>query len=157
MCLLESHLQILIIFINAFHFRIPDALKNRTEVDIADLPNDGYFHFYIGYHLKESAMRSLFPKLFLDFGFLEQKLRITGLPNTLGDLNQYKDEITSGDARNIEFIEQLSTFFSNIEEIITKSPDSCLLQYALGSDGLIKEEALKQAKHFPNRVFFHDL
>lgn len=36
----------------------------------------------------------MFPKLFLDFGFLEQKLRATGLPNTLGDLKMFQNEIT---------------------------------------------------------------
>lgn len=132
-------------------------MENRTELDLTDLPNDHYFHFYIGYHLKESGMRSLFPKLFLDFGFLEQKLRITGLPNTLGDLNQYKDEITNGLKDKIELIEQLSTFFSSIEEIITRSPDTCLLQCALTTDNLVRKEALRQARSFPNRVWFDDL
>lgn len=56
-------------------------------------PHDGYFHFYIAYHLKEANMIEMFPKLFLDFGFLEQKLRATGLPNTLGDLKMFEKEI----------------------------------------------------------------
>lgn len=120
------------------------------------MPNDGYFHFYIGYHLKESGMRHLFPKLYFDFGFLEQKLRYTELPNTLGDLNTYKDEIAGTDVYRKELLEELTDFLANIEAIL-KTEDTCLLQYALTTDNKIKVEALKQAKWFPNRIWFDDM
>lgn len=68
-------------------------MENRQEPNIIQFPHDAYFHFYIAYHFKEANMIEMFPKLFLDFGFLEQKLRATGLPNTLGDLKIFEKEI----------------------------------------------------------------
>jgi hypothetical protein len=68
-------------------------MKSRKEYELFDFPNDNYFYFNIGCHLKEADMGKIFPLLYLDIGFLEKKLRITGLPNTIGDLKTYKAEI----------------------------------------------------------------
>lgn len=99
-------------------------------------------------------MCQLFPKLYLDFGFLEQKLRSTGLPNLLGDFTTYKYEIIGGDATRTMLWEELKDFLPTIEEAIVKSKDTCLLQYAITTSTAIRREAIKQAQRFPNRVFF---
>lgn len=139
------------------NYRINDAINNRTEPFIIDLPNDYYFHFYIGYHLKEADMLTIFADLYLDFGFIEQKLRFTGLPNTLGDFNCYHDQIVGSVPKRIKFIDELTDFLANIEEILIGTPDTCLLQYALTADDLIRFEAQKQAKKFTNRIWFSDM
>lgn len=138
-------------------YRIPEALRDRTEPNITDLLDDKYFHFYIGYHLKESAMLSLFPDLYFDFGFVEQKLRYTGLPNTLGDFNSYKSEIAGKDQNRVRLLEDLTDFLANIEEILLRTPDTCLLQYALTTDNAVKIEAMHQARKFTNRIWFTDM
>lgn len=138
-------------------YRIPEALRDRTEPNITDLLDDKYFHFYIGYHLKESGMLSLFPDLYFDFGFVEQKLRYTGLPNTLGDFNSYKSEITGHDSNRVRLLEDLTDFLANIEEILLRTPDTCLLQYALTTDNAVKIEAMLQARKFTNRIWFTDM
>lgn len=138
-------------------YQIADALRKRTEPNIDGLKDDKYFHFYIGYHLKESAMLSLFPELYFDFGFVEQKLRYTGLPNTLGDFNSYKTEIAGNDAKRVELLDALTDFLANIEEILLRTPDTCLLQYALTTDNAIKTEAMHQARKFTNRIWFTDM
>lgn len=74
-------------------YSINEALIDRKDPTITNLPDDDYFYFYIGYHLKESNILNLFPILYLDYGFLETKLRITGLPSTLEDLSVYRHEI----------------------------------------------------------------
>lgn len=130
------------------------ALENRTEPDIIDLPDDRYFHFFIGYHLKNANMKEIFPKLYLDFGFLEQKLRSTGLSNMLGDFSEYKDEITGGDKTRTILLDHLMEFLPTIEEFIVKSRNTCLLQYAITADKAIREEAIKQAQKFPQRIWF---
>lgn len=140
-----------------FFIRILDALAARTEPDISDLPDDKYFHFFIGYHLKEGNIKDIFPKLYFDFGFLEQKLRSTGLPNLLGDLDKYKSEITGNDQTKLAFLQDLTEFLKTIEELIIKSMDTCLLQYAITTDTAVRLEALKQARMFPHRIWFNGM
>lgn len=139
------------------NYRINEALQNRTELYIADLPNDEYFHFYIGYHLKEANMHSLFADLYLDFGFIEQKLRYTRLPNTLGDFNVYHNAIVGNVPKRNQFIDELTDFLANIEEILIRTPDTCLLQYALTASASIRLEAQKQAQRYANRIWFSDM
>lgn len=102
-------------------------------------------------------MKEIFPKLYLDFGFLEQKLRSTGLPNMLGDFAEYKDEITGGDKTRATLLDHLMEFLPTIEEFIVKSKNTCLLQYAITADSVIRVEAIKQARKFPQRVWFNGM
>lgn len=134
-----------------------EALRARSEPFIKQLPNDEYFHYYIGYHLKEcgSHARHIFPMLYYDFGFLEQKLRYTGLSNTLGDFKLYGNEIINNGKPRIP-IEELTDFLANIEELLLASKDGCLLQYALSEGNAVGEEARKQAQMFKNRIWFYD-
>lgn len=100
----------------------------------------------------------IFPLLYLDFGFLEQKLRITGLPNTIGDFKTYNSEILGPNptVHRIELINELLDFLPGVEEFLYKSKYTCLLQYALTSSGLLKDEALRQAAKYPNRLWMED-
>lgn len=80
-----------------FHYRITQALENRKEFELFTSSNSYYYYFYhcIGYHLLESNNLDLFPKLFLDFAFLGEKLRSDGFSYTIGDLKYYRKQITS--------------------------------------------------------------
>ncbi|XP_058836484.1 uncharacterized protein LOC131693031 isoform X2 [Topomyia yanbarensis] len=139
-------------------YRISEALHNRTELDLLKFfPNDNYFHFYIANHLKKSEMHELFPTLFLDFGFLEQKLRYTGLPNTVGDLRLYQEHIFNRVDDPESFAEALTEFLMGAEVLLSKSADTCLLQLALNCRGLIATEAKIQANQYDNRVWFCDI
>lgn len=155
-------------------FRIVDALAKRTDPNVVgDQLNDKYFYFYIAHHLIMAGQSELMPKLYSDIGFLEQKLRATGLANTIGDLNAYRNKIICND-KNIErFMDELLRFLPNVEEMLKKSDDTSLLQYAISSDGLLQRigqshrsedqnadvlqrEALRQAEQFRHRIFFID-
>ncbi|XP_055383410.1 uncharacterized protein LOC129613396 isoform X2 [Condylostylus longicornis] len=138
------------------NYRISNALNHRYEYDLVELPNDDYFHYFIGYHLREANMIEYFPKLYLDFGFLGQKLRASGLPNTIGDLKYYRSEITGGDKYREQLVDSLLEFLPNIEEMIFRSSDTYLLQYALMGNGILHEEAYKQVQQFPDKIFFID-
>lgn len=138
-------------------YNIEKMLRDRSEPDLIDLANDDYIHFYMAYHLKEAGYEHLFPKLFLDFGFLEQKLRFTGLTNTLGDLSCYRNEIVNGDSRKARLLEELVQFLPSIEEMIYKTTDTSLLQYCLNARGIVFEEAESQAKRFRDRAWFNDI
>lgn len=155
-------------------FRIVDALANRTDPNIvSEQLNDKYFYFFIAHHLMMAGRSELMPKLYLDIGFLEQKLRVAGLANTIGDLNAYRDKITCNERNNERFMDELLKFLPNVEEMLKKSEDTSLLQYAISSDGLLQRigqsqrsddqnadvlqrEALRQASQFKHRLFFID-
>lgn len=97
----------------------------------------------------------MFPKIFLDFGFLDQKLRATGLPNTIGDLKLYRQLITGGNTKSEQLLDELLQFLKSSEEVICKSEDTCMLQYAITAGGILQEEAIRQAQQFTDRVWFH--
>lgn len=139
------------------NYKIAETLAGRTEVNLRGFPDDNYFYYYIGYHLKHAEMHELFPRLFLDLGFLEQQLRNTRLPNTIGDLELYKDSIISNCKENYEILMDLIDFLPNVEEMLFKSPDACLLQYAINYEGDLKNEALRQAAKFTNRIWMEDM
>lgn len=138
-------------------YDIDTVLQRRREPELFDLPDDGYVHYYIGYHLARSGHTELFPELFLDFGFLEQKLRHTGLPNTCGDLEEYRTSIVANDEGKRRLWKELMQFLPTIEEMVHENNDTSLLQYALNASDTIAKEAKRQAAKFTNRVWFADV
>ncbi|XP_055854112.1 uncharacterized protein LOC129917911 isoform X2 [Episyrphus balteatus] len=136
------------------YYKIVEVLENRKDVELFSFNNDFYFYHCIGYHLRESGKLDLFPKLFLDFGFLGEKLRSDGFANTIGDLNYFRKEITDEDPSKDKLLSELLEFLPSIEEMLFRSADTCLLQYALMADGLVYEEAVRQASMFSDKVWF---
>ncbi|EDV98505.1 GH23155 [Drosophila grimshawi] len=123
---------------------------------------DSYFYSHIGHHLiklSNSTDRSnLFRKIFLDFRFLDKKIRNETTPRnargsvlpTLQTLKLYKAHID-----NDELIDALLDFLPNVEEQLIKSKYSNLLQIALMADkGAVFEEALRQAQRYSKYVWF---
>lgn len=102
-------------------------------------------------------MHNLFPDLFTDFGFLEQKVRYTGLPNTVGDLRLFQHRIFTRMDNADFFAELLTEFLMGAEVLLSKSEDACLLQLALNCTGMIADEAKLQASQYNNRVWFCDM
>lgn len=138
------------------YYKIVETLENRKDVDLFSYNNDFYFYRCIGYHLRESGQLDLFPKLFLDFGFLGEKLRSDGFANTIGDLNYFRKEITDNDSNKDKLVCELLTFLPSIEEMLFRSADTCLLQYALMTEGPVYEEAVRQASLFPDKMWFSE-
>lgn len=126
----------------------------RTELELG-FPEDNYFHFYIGYHIAGAKEFDLFD-LYIDFGFLEEKIRVAKLPNTLGDLMKFKDEIV-GNKNRKELLEELKYFLATSEQLLFRSDDMTLLQCALTYEGIIKEEAQRQIAKYYDRVWLKDI
>ncbi|XP_053669399.1 uncharacterized protein LOC128719787 [Anopheles marshallii] len=137
------------------NYSIREKLDNRRELELTnEFPNDDYFHFYIGYHIDKAGEHDLFPVLYQDFGFLEQKLRIAGLANTVGDLRKYQDKIFPH--VDEEFIIDALIEFLMVAECLL-SDDSRLLQRALNFPGEIGNMAKVQVEQFKNHLWFCDV
>ncbi|XP_052872463.1 uncharacterized protein LOC128277900 [Anopheles cruzii] len=137
-------------------YSIREKLAHRRELElINEFPNDDYFHFYIGYHIDEAREYDLFEQLYQDFGFLEQKLRIAGLANTVGDLRKYQDHIFPQLEDKDSLIDTLIDFLTGGECLL--SDDARLLQRALNFPGEIALMAERQVEKFRNRVWFRDV
>ncbi|KAL9925573.1 death-associated APAF1-related killer [Glossina fuscipes fuscipes] len=139
------------------YYKVHQCLEFRSEVDLfCDKPlHDKYFFKYIGFHLLGAEYFDLFPKLYFDFGFLEQKMRSVGLLSSVADLKDYKREITSYDmSRAPNLFKHIIDFLAKVEEKIYHIADTCLLQYALMSEEPIQNLALKQISQFPRRAWF---
>ncbi|KFB47294.1 hypothetical protein ZHAS_00015324 [Anopheles sinensis] len=139
-------------------YSIREKLANRRELELMhEFPNDDYFHFYIGYHIEQAGQQEhdLFQELYQDFGFLEQKLRIAGLANTVGDLRKYQDYIFPALEDRDSIIDTLIDFLMGAECLL--SEDSRLLQRALNFPGEIARMAERQVEKYKNRVWFQDV
>lgn len=136
-------------------YEVDKIFRERKELDL-EFPDDNYFYYFIPYHFVGAKRNDLF-ELYLDFGFLEQKMRLTKLPNTVGDLIRFSDEITGGKLEIMEFLEELINFLTHSERLLVKSADINLLQLALTSSELVKKKAEDLIQEFPNRVWMNDL
>lgn len=136
-------------------YEVDKIIRERKDLNL-DFPRDNYFHYFIPYHLVGSNRRDLF-RLYLDFDFLEQKMRFTRLTNTVGDLRRFAEFIVDGHKIREEFLNELVIFLPNSEQQLYESNDVNLLQLALNSSGKIQEEAKRQIKNFPDRVWMEDI
>ncbi|XP_059607812.1 uncharacterized protein LOC132255707 [Phlebotomus argentipes] len=132
-------------------YEIQRVLEARTEPNVLKFPNDHYFYTFIGYHLIHGELFDTFVQLFSDFGFLEVKIRESGLTNTIGDLRMYQE---LGSPVVFPFFEHLQYFLPNIEARIYQSRDLTLLQQALGGSFAIASEARQQLMQFPDKLWF---
>ncbi|XP_016929946.2 uncharacterized protein Dark [Drosophila suzukii] len=153
----------------ALHQRIVDHYNITKAFDHDDLilPSlDKYFYSHIGHHLKtiEPTERvTLFRKVFLDFRFLEQKIRHDttawnasgSILNTLQQLKFYKSYICDNDSKYERLVNAILDFLPKIEENLIRSKFTDLLRIALmAEDEAIFEEAHRQVQRFSDRVWF---
>lgn len=147
------------------------------------LPNlDSYFYKHIDHHISKINNNierdTLFRKVYLDFRFLDQKIRNDCTPlgawgsvlHTLQVLNLYKAQIikekhymcthqSSDYNDNVIYynllVNALIKFLPNAEEKLIRSEFSCLLQIALMTEvGVVYDEAFRQAQRLPSYVWF---
>lgn len=76
------------------YYSFVEDLEARKEVlpfnrDIHDV----YFFLCVGYHLKKAKLVEYFPQIYLDYGFLEQKIRNVDMLSTIADLETFQEYI----------------------------------------------------------------
>ncbi|EDW71398.1 apoptotic protease-activating factor 1 [Drosophila virilis] len=142
------------------YYNIPQVFDSYNGLTLPHL--DNYFYSHIGDHLSKLnnslEKKSLFRKIFLDFRFLDQKIRNDSTPwnargsvlHTLQVLRFYGEQIADND-----LLCTLMDFLLNAEEKLIRSEFTCLLQIALmTAEGALYDEAYRQAQLFPNYVWF---
>ncbi|KAH0540718.1 uncharacterized protein LOC123275535 isoform X1 [Cotesia glomerata] len=68
--------------------------------DYSNLPQDNYSYAYIGYHLDQARMYADFPTLYLNFDFIQAKIRNSGVNDLLIDLKKYRRHIINDETEN---------------------------------------------------------
>ncbi|XP_034104469.1 uncharacterized protein LOC117568159 isoform X1 [Drosophila albomicans] len=164
-----------------FSLPIPNAdALNKKIVDFYDIPRlieqcndtnlpnlDCYFYSHIGHHLSKVSNKiervKLFRMIYLDFRFLEQKIRSDRTPwnargsilHTLNTLKCFRDEIVDNDSHYRDLLNDVLVFLTKAEEKLISSPFTSLLRIALMSEeGPVHDEALRQVRRFPDFVWF---
>ncbi|KAG5680980.1 hypothetical protein PVAND_010454 [Polypedilum vanderplanki] len=135
-------------------YEVETIFRNRNGLELK-FYDDRYFHFFIGYHILGAKRFDLFD-IYLDFGFLEEKIRIAKLPNILGDLKKFSNEIKQHEGDHKGLVDELMFFLPTIENLLIQSSDITLLQYALTHEGVVKKAAEEQSMKFTDRVWFND-
>lgn len=162
-------------------FSIPQVFDETNGLLIPNL--DSYFYKHIGHHISKIndniERETLFRKVYLDFRFLDQKIRNDCTPlgargyvlPTLQVLRLYEAQIINEkqymcahqssdykDNDNVYYdllLNALITFLLNAEEKLIRSEFSCLLQIALMTEvGVVYDEAFRQAQRLPSYVWF---
>ncbi|KAH8328889.1 hypothetical protein KR074_009897, partial [Drosophila pseudoananassae] len=155
----------------ALHQRIVDHYNITKAFDHDDLiltSLDRYFYSHIGHHLmaiEPSEKVALFRKVFLDFRFLEQKIRhdttawnaCGSILDTLHQLKFYKKHICDNDLHYESLVNSILDFLPKIEENLIRSKFTDLLRIGLmDEDETIFGEAYRQVQQFKDRVWFLD-
>ncbi|XP_017148980.1 uncharacterized protein LOC108159879 [Drosophila miranda] len=146
------------------HYNITKAFDDDDDLTVPFL--DGYFYCHIGHHLtnlEHSESVALFRKIFLDFRFLEQKIRYDktawnasgSILNTLQQLKFYSSYIIDNDPKFKRLVNALLDFLPKIEENLIRSKFTRLLRIALmDEEEAIYEEAHRQVQRFGDQVWF---
>lgn len=107
------------------HRSFIEKYGKHCSYDFSKLPADNYIYSYIGHHLEEAKLFEEFPKLYLDFGFIQAKIINSGLTDLLLDLKKYRGYITRfDDTAQVTDIEKFLQEQANI--IIEHRRKKCL-------------------------------
>ncbi|XP_069696583.1 apoptotic protease-activating factor 1-like isoform X2 [Periplaneta americana] len=141
------------------HRKLLNCYKSVSGSSFSNLPNDNYIYSYIGYHLYEAELWSMFPKLYLDLEFIGSKLKVTGPGDLLVDYKKYSKYIIADDEQLDLVLQQIEQFIQLHGLDIHKYQDTDIVQFALqeARSSHIYKEALKIAKARPNKLYLEFL
>lgn len=100
------------------HKSVIEKYRGHCNNDFSKLPDDNYIYSYIGHHLEEAKLFEEFPKLYLDFSFIQAKIMHSGLTDLLLDLKKYRRYIIY--YYNKEYNKEYEEQVSDIERFLQK-------------------------------------
>lgn len=117
------------------------------------MPKEKYIYRCISYHIYYSERLELFPKIFLDMKFLQNKIRMVGQSHILSDFYQYKKYFNS--KIDLEKLDALIKFIAS--NTYTCYPDVDLFQVALcePNNSFVYNEAKRIIDIDRNRFYFN--
>lgn len=103
------------------HESIIDKYREYCNDDFSKLPDDNYIYLYIGYHLEQANLIDEFPRLYLNFDFVQAKLIYAGLNDLLLDLRKYRQHITLGYTQDyVKKVDALERFLHEQASVIVE-------------------------------------
>lgn len=102
------------------HRSIIQKYRQYCNNDFSKLPDDNYIYSYIGYHLEQAKLFKEFQLLYLDFYFIQAKLKHASLNDLLLDLRKYGEYITLFDYENHEKVADMERFLQEQARIIVE-------------------------------------
>lgn len=144
------------------HARFVRKYERYCHGDFSKLPNDNYSYSYIGHHLMEARMTDRLKDLYLNFNFIEAKLRNCSVTDFLIDLKKYKIYITDDDEHRNAQLSDLEVLLKTQARVLADHRQhKCLdlVQIALNQDppGYYNILAHEIAKNRPKHLYlFHE-
>ncbi len=85
----------------------------------------------MGYHLYKSGQFHLFPRIYLDLGFIEAVLKANGPVDLLNDFKKYEDQIMGESKEFMEELNDYESFARTVGAVVNTAPQSDIIQLAL--------------------------
>ncbi|XP_076641925.1 apoptosome protein Dark isoform X2 [Halictus rubicundus] len=141
------------------HKSLIEKYRKKCNGDFSKLPADNYSYSYIGYHLKEAKLYDEFPKIYLNFDFIQATIIHSGLTNLLIDLDNYREYVTRNSDPLLDMhLTDLERFLKEQAGVIAKYRyKKCLdiVQVAMNHpyEGFVKDTAMKLAKERSKNLY----
>ena len=137
------------------HF-LQQYFKSAKDGCYGNIVDDSYIFYNVGYHLFKSEQFDLFPKIYLDLGFVEAMLKATSSVDLLNDYKRYGEHIIGEHEEHIQDLEDYEAFARTVGALVynTKSHVD-IVQLALSEpeESAVYKAAKKLAMKRPHRLY----
>ncbi|XP_074651809.1 apoptotic protease-activating factor 1-like [Tubulanus polymorphus] len=130
--------------LQALHRKLVMKYKQKCGGEYHLLPNDGYMHWFICYHMMKADLLSELPSILLDLKYIDAKIQVTGAADLINDYIKYGALL---DIRYDIVREEFAHFVSsNAYRYATEVPDIIQLALSSPSGSAVYKQALNLAK-----------
>ena len=96
-----------------------------------NIKNDGYIFSHLGYHLTMAGLTPLFPKIYLNLGYVEANLKATGPVDILSDYRKYRQFIMGEDEDHEEALYDFEEFCRTVGAQVWSNKEADVVQLGL--------------------------
>ncbi|XP_014670675.1 PREDICTED: apoptotic protease-activating factor 1-like [Priapulus caudatus] len=134
--------------ISKLHQKFVDSYKRVCRGELWNLPNDGYIHWFLLYHLFKARLYSEVAEVLLDLRFVDAKVRVTGPADLLHDYIRYGKVIDHHAPSKKRDFEQFVSVHAHLLAG-AEMPDVMQLALCQPSDTEVYRQARVHAEHNP--------